>query len=238
MPGRLKKRSLVPEFMDDFSQGGDSLREALKHLRRLNRLFAAAGPTLYGVERLWREAGCPAALSLLDIGAGSGDINQRLLRWADKHGIQLRILLMDITEEACTEARLLYKGEPRVEVVQGDVFALKTACADVVTASQFLHHFSPEEVPAVVRHLLGAARYGVVINDIHRHPVAWGAVWLATRLLSRNRYIRHDGPLSVAKGFRSGDWKELQVTLGFHTQLHYTWRPLFRYAVTARRVEL
>jgi 2-polyprenyl-3-methyl-5-hydroxy-6-metoxy-1,4-benzoquinol methylase len=234
----MKERSSKQELMDDFSQGGESLREALRHLRRLNRIFAAAGPALYGVERLWREAGCPDSLQLLDIGAGSGDINQRLLRWSEKAGVKLRIRVADVTMEACEEARQLYKEEPRMEVVRQDVFKLEENCADMVTASQFLHHFSPQELPDVVHCMLRASRYGVVINDIHRHSIAWGAVWLATRLVSNNPYIRHDGPLSVAKGFRALDWEELQRALGAGVKLEHAWRPLFRYAVTVRRVML
>ena len=222
--------------MDDSYAGGKELREALRHLRRLNRIFAAAGPTLYGVKRLWTEAGKPRQLSVLDIGSGSGDVNQGLLRWAEQNGIDLRLVLADNTAEACAEARLFYWREERVQVVRRDLFALPEGAADVVTASQFLHHFSDEQLPGVLRQMLHASRIGVVINDIHRHWIPWLAVWITTRLISRNRYIRNDGPLSVAKGFRSSEWRRLKE----HHNLpivSYSWRPLFRYAVIARKFQ-
>ncbi|WP_426446316.1 methyltransferase domain-containing protein [Paenibacillus sp. S-38] len=234
MYNALKERDLRPELMDDFSEGGEDLREALRHLRRLNRVFRAAAPTLYGVRRLWEGAGRPKTFSVLDAGAGSGDVNRRLLSWAETGGIDMRITLADITQEACDEAAALYKDEPRIEVRRCDVLALEEGCADVVTASQFLHHFDRTELPGVVGRMLQGARYGVVINDIHRHWIPWSAVWLASRVLSRNRYIRHDGPLSVAKGFRAGDWECLKEQLGSEA-FHYTWVPLFRYAVVIGR---
>jgi 2-polyprenyl-3-methyl-5-hydroxy-6-metoxy-1,4-benzoquinol methylase len=206
----------------------------LRHLRRLNRIFAAAGPTLYGVKRLWAEAGKPRRLTVLDIGSGSGDVNQRLLRWAEQNGVDLRLILADITAEACAEARLFYWGEERVQVTRRDLFALPEGAADVVTAAQFLHHFSDEQLPAVLRQMLHASRIGVVINDIHRHWIPWLAVWIATRLLSRNRYIRNDGPLSVAKGFRSSEWRRLKKDYALPI-VSYSWRPLFRYAVIVRK---
>lgn len=230
----LRIRAEAAELMDDASAGGAELSEALRQLRLLNRLFAAAAPTLYGVKRLWKRAGRPSCLSILDIGAGSGDVNRKLLKWADKRGIGLTVTLVDITEEACAEAGRLFSGEPRVKVQRGDLFALPAEGADIVTGTQFLHHFEKERVPLAVKSMLKASRLGVVINDIHRHWLAWAAVWLATRLLSSNRYIRNDGPLSVAKGFRCKDWRQLRAEPGLEG-LQFAWRPLFRYAVILRK---
>ncbi len=215
--------------------GGANLRVALRHLRWLNRIFGAAGPTLYGVKRLWSESGKSRQFSILDIGSGSGDVNRVLLRWADRNQIDLKIILADITEEACEEARMLYQHEGRIQVIRRDLFQLPECCADVITATQFVHHFSSEELPKVIRCMLNASRFGIVINDIHRHWISWLAVWLVTRLVSRNRYIRNDGPLSVAKGFRSAEWKYLKKTWTAFN-LTYSWRPLFRYTVIARKI--
>jgi len=236
MLDRLRRRAETPELMDDFSAGGPELSEALRHLRALNRLFGAASPALYGVRRLWTEAGKPRRLSILDVGAGSGDVNRRLLRWADANRIDVRITLADATDEAVAEAARYYADEPRVTAVKRNALALPEACADIVTGSQFVHHFAADALPGLVRKLLDACRIGVVLSDIHRHWIAWTAVWLATRLISRNRYILHDGPLSVAKGFRAADWRELRAALGA-PGMFYAWRPWFRYVVVVRKTD-
>ena len=233
---RLSSRAREDELMDDFSMGGEELREALRHLRRLNKIFAAPGPTVSGVEKLWKSVGKPDTLTLLDVGAGSGDVNQKLLHWAKKQGIDMQITLVDLTEEACEEARQLFQNEPRVRVQRADLTALPDDSADIVTGSQFIHHFEGEQLVDMVGHMLRASRYGVVINDIHRHPVSYKAVWITTRLISRNRYIRHDGPLSVAKGFTDQDWQELKQRLN-HDTMTYEWKPLFRYSVVIPRKE-
>ncbi|WP_331436768.1 methyltransferase domain-containing protein [Gordoniibacillus kamchatkensis] len=196
----LRRRDETMELMDDLARGGEELLQAHRHLHLLNRLFAAAGPAVYGVDRLWRECGRPSELTVLDIGAGSGGINRRLLRWADANGIGLRLVLVDVAAEACAAARASFADEPRVEVRQGSLFELAADSADIVTASQFAHHFMGEELPAAVRRMAAASRLGVVLADIHRHWLAYAAVWLVTRL-SPNRYIRHDGPLSVRAAF-------------------------------------
>ncbi|RAR41592.1 methyltransferase domain-containing protein [Paenibacillus sp. MDMC362] len=226
----LSIRAQEEELMDDFSMGGEELIEALKHLRRLNRIFAAPGPTLDGVEKLWKSIGSPSTLSIMDVGAGSGDVNQKLLQWSDQRSIKLNITLIDMTKEACDEAKRLFTNEPRIQVRRADVRDLPDASADIVTGSQFIHHFQGEKLVEMVRHMLRASIYGVVINDIHRHPVPYTAVWLTTRIISRNRYIRHDGPLSVAKGFKGKDWIELKKQLN-HDTMTYKWKSLFRYSV-------
>lgn len=226
----LSKRAREEELMDDFSMGGEELSEALQHLRRLNRIFAAPGPTLAGVEKLWKSMGCPNVLSIMDVGAGSGDVNRKLLRWSDQKGVQLNITLVDKTAEACEEARQLFRYEPRVQVRLADVKEIPDASADIVTGSQFVHHFEGEQLVEMVSHMLRASIHGVVINDIHRHVLAYTAVWLTTRIISTNRYIRHDGPLSVAKGFKGRDWRELKERLQ-HETMTYEWKPLFRYSV-------
>ncbi|RAV23160.1 methyltransferase domain-containing protein [Paenibacillus contaminans] len=230
----FKQRATEHELMDDYSSGGQELREALRQLRLLNRIFAAAAPTLYGVKRLWVEADKPRRFSIIDIGSGSGDVNRHILRWADENRVDLQITLADITEDACEEARILYCNEPRIHVLRTDLFGLSERSADVITGTQFVHHFAEDELSKVVESMLKASRIGVVINDIHRHWLPWAAVWLVTRIVSDNRYILNDGPLSVAKGFRSEDWLKLKDQL-VGSELFYAWRPLFRYMVAIKK---
>jgi len=230
---RFRQRAAEPELMDDPQEEGAELAEAYRRLRTLNKLFGASHPVLFGVRKLWQDAGRPMRFSILDIGAGSGDINRALLKWADRNGVRLHIVLADRSETACAEAQRCFRGEPRVEVVQADVRSLPAASCDVVTATQFAHHFSDMELPAIISRMLNASRWGVVLNDIHRHWLPWAAVWLTTRI-SRNRMIRHDGPLSVAKGFRAEDWRRLSAKLPGYP-LQYRWKALFRYVVVIQK---
>jgi SAM-dependent methyltransferase len=226
----LQRRGESLELMDDLSIGGGELVEALAQLRRINRLLGAAWPIVEGVARLWRAAGGPARLSILDVGAGSGDVNRRLLAWADRRGVQLELTLMDIHPDTCAVAAAYYQDEPRVRVSQGDVFQLTPRQADIVTASLFVHHFPAGQLPEVFQAMLRAARLGVVVNDLHRHWLAWSFIRAATGLFSHNRMIRHDAPLSVWRGFQAADLEALRATPGLQL-LTYAWRPLFRYLV-------
>jgi len=216
--------------MDDRSLGGAELLEALRQLRWINRLLGAAWPTLEGVATLWRHAGRPRRLTLLDVRAGSGDVNRLLRRWAAWRRIDLRITLVDLHPDTCAAAAVHFHHEPGVQIVCADLFRLPFKKVDIVTAALVLHHLPDAQLPLVVSTMIEAARMGVVINDLHRHVVACAAIWTATRVFSRNRMLRHDAPLSVRRGFRRADLARLQAVPHLH-RLRYSWRPLFRYLV-------
>jgi 2-polyprenyl-3-methyl-5-hydroxy-6-metoxy-1,4-benzoquinol methylase len=227
----LSHRAEARELMDDPTIGGHDLAESLVQLRRINWALGAAFPTLEGVEQLWRQVGRPAHLTLLDVGAGSGDGNRLLLRWASLRRVHLRITLLDLHAETCALAADYYRDEPRVRVQQGDLHHLPPRSADIVTAALVLHHIPAPQLPEMLRTLARAARLGVVINDLHRHTLAWLGIRLLTRLFSRNRLIRHDAPLSVQRGFRPADFERLRALPDLRG-LRYRWRPLFRYLIT------
>ena len=100
----LRQRSADLELMDDLTIGGAELREALRQLQVINAALGAARPTLEGVTRFWRTAGKPAALTVLDVGAGSGDLSRALLDWADRHGVHMHLVLADVQPEALEAA--------------------------------------------------------------------------------------------------------------------------------------
>lgn len=230
----LEARATASERMDGGGVPEAELAGAYRRLRALNRLFAAAAPIRIGVERLWADAGKPDRLSVLDVGAGSGDVNRALLRWADRNRVELTIRLVDRREEACREAMRLFRGEKRVAVERGDLFDLPERSADIVTAAQFVHHFGSDELPGVIRRMLDASRLGVVVSDLRRHVVPWAAVWLTARIITRNPSIRIDGPLSVARGFRDEDWDRLASEGGFR-DLRYWRKAPYRYVVVIRK---
>lgn len=231
MKPALAARIEQPERMDDRSIGGRELEEALVQLGWINRLLGAHWITLEGIRQLWRRSGMPAQLTLLDVGAGGGELCTLLLAWGRLVGVDLRIHLLDLHPETCDFARRRWRQERRILVEQGDLRHLAPGRADIVTASLVLHHLPTDELPGALLGLKRASRLGVVVNDLHRHPLAAALIAGATRALSRNPMIRHDAPLSVRRGFRAADFEALRKTPGLE-RLVYGWRPLFRYLAT------
>ena len=58
------------------------------------------------------------------------------------------------------------------------------------------------------------ASLGWMINDLHRHWLAyWGFPWLA-RLIGAHYIVREDGQLSIARSFRRNEWQAILADAG------------------------
>jgi hypothetical protein len=72
------------------------------------------------------------------------------------------------------------------------------------------------------------ATQGVVINDLERHPIAYHAIRILSRLFVRSPIVRHDAPLSVRRGFRAEDlegWRRTEqlADLGYRRRWPFRW---------------
>ena len=72
---------------------------------------------------------------------------------------------------------------------------------DVVHASLVVHHLEPPDALAFLREAARVARLGVVINDLVRARHHWIGARILLPLMTRNRFTRHDGPLSVQRAY-------------------------------------
>ena len=71
-----------------------------------------------------------------------------------------------------------------------------------MTCSQLLHHFEGDDARALLRELQRVARRRVIVSDLRRSWAAAAGIWLASYPLGFHPYSRHDGVVSVLRGFR------------------------------------
>lgn len=93
--------------------------------------------------------------------------------------------------------------EPRsLVLVCGDALRLPFADAsfDFVTSSLMAHHFSEQDVSRLLAEMSRVARHAVLLNDLARHLVPWLGIRAFGPLL-KSPMVRHDGPLSVLRGW-------------------------------------
>ena len=45
-----------------------------------------------------------------------------------------------------------------------------------------------------------------LVNDLHRHPAPYYAFHVLSRALRLHEFVRHDGPVSIARGFVPSEW--------------------------------
>jgi SAM-dependent methyltransferase len=75
------------------------------------------------------------------------------------------------------------------------------ASVDVVTCSQLLHHFDDAGIAEVLRELDRGARRFVVVGELRRSWLAACGFWLVAWPLGFHAITRHDGVVSVLRGF-------------------------------------
>jgi hypothetical protein len=98
-------------------------------------------------------------------------------------------------------------------------------------ATLVCHHIPDAGLADFLRHLRVLCRRAVIVNDLHRHVLAWMLFHLISPLY-RNPFIRHDGLLSIRRAFRKHELFQAFREAGFESQnISIRWHPFFRWTV-------
>jgi SAM-dependent methyltransferase len=233
-PRRVGAREQLDEPGADPRAVGASLAD----LRAINRLLGYRAGVVADVWPLvLGAAAARGAATVLDCGAGSGDIALALARRAEREGVPVTVLALDNHPAVLAAARRHVAGAPaaprrRVRLLLGDGLRLPLAgqSVDVALASLFLHHLDGDLAVALMAELARVARVGVVVSDLVRHPLALLGIRLLTRLGPFHPMTRHDGPLSVQRAYTEGELTALAAAAGLAEGGRLVRHPLWRMA--------
>ena len=195
------------EWMDDFSITDARLTQALRDLRRVNWLLGGYRATDRVLDPVLKRHD---RLRLLDVGCGSGDHLVHLARRGERFGCSVHLVGVDANPVTVGHARahldrqLTPRLRTRVHVEVGDAQALShdAGAVDIAHAALFLHHFHGPSAVRVLSEMQRVARHGLLVNDLHRHLLAYVGIWGLSRALHLAPMVQHDGPVSVLRGFR------------------------------------
>jgi ubiquinone/menaquinone biosynthesis C-methylase UbiE len=140
--------------------------------------------------------------TLLDLGAGSADVPERLARKSARRGISLSVCSLDLQIAHLATARGLFGGAVG-RLVAGDALRLPfgDASFDWTLSAQFFHHFSPEENVRVLREMGRVARRGVFVLDLRRHRLARAAVMGLGPIFFHSSLTIEDARISVEQAY-------------------------------------
>ena len=231
-------RTHAEEMMDDFSITDERLTDALEQLRWVNRLLGGYA-TMMTVLRPFFQANTGRPIRLLDIGTGIADYPEYLIRWADRHQLDLHITAIDANPATIKyanhtlEKRLTEDLRDKVTLEVADAFSLPydDDAFEVVMAAMFLHHFPHEEATILVKEMDRVAGNGLIINDLHRYPLAYYGILLPATILPVSPMFRNDGPLSVLRGFRRSDLEAIARDADLPTP-RIRWHWAFRWSLS------
>ncbi|MES2276957.1 MAG: methyltransferase domain-containing protein [Bacteroidota bacterium] len=195
----LKKRSTQAEVMDDFNLPSTEIDPVLSGFAKMNRWFGAHQTIIKALKKFPVRPDD----SLGDWGCGGGDTLIALRKWSDKNRYKLKLTGVDAAGAAIRFAKLNSLG-CNINYIQTDVLGneLKPHQFDIVFSGLFSHHFADEEWVQLISRMHNCARRGVILTDLHRHWLLYYAVVVITRLFTKNKMVRIDGPLSVKRSFK------------------------------------
>lgn len=196
-----------PELMDAPGLAEAEVIAAYEVLRRVNHQLGNRRSLLRELRRSLGEDHLDAGpLSLLDLGSGSGDLPRDLRDFLRGRGVACEAIALDRDPTAVALA-----ARRSLIAIRGDALRLPfpDCTFDLVTAVKFAHHFRGAALDNLIIEMTRVSRRRVIVLDIRRHWLAYWGFRAWSLLFTRNRLVRHDGPLSVLRGFTARELLDL-----------------------------
>ena len=195
-----------------------------------------------GIMMLWmldrrRAATSVAACTGLWLGAsgcGGGDMLRIISSWARRNNIEVSLIGIDANPHIIDYARQNLHDVADVSFLHADIFSneFSELKFDVVIGTLFFHHFTQDQLIGFFSQMRKQLRVALIINDIHRHYLAYHSIKILTKLLSKSPMVIHDAPLSVERAFSRDDVRHVLIKSGFEN-FEIAWKWAFRWQVIA-----
>jgi SAM-dependent methyltransferase len=222
------------ELLDDPTADSGLALRSLRDVALANLFFGGRLVVLRAFQPIfdeWSRTPQTSPRTVLDLGTGLADIPAAVVRAGQRRGIAVQSLGLERTASLARAA-----NEQCHTALVGDAMQLPFADAsvDVVMCSQVLHHFDGEPAHQLLRECTRVARHAVIVADLRRSWLAVGGLWSGSFVLGFHPVSRHDGMLSVLRGYTARELATLvhhatgctplvRRSLGF--RLSATWRP-------------
>lgn len=214
---RFKRRSYELEDIDKGNYTAAEYEDCIGELQLVNRWMGDAH-TLKST--LFKDVAAKELrdFSVLDVGAGSGELLRVTAMWARETGRGMRGVGLELNERSASAILEESHEFPEITSVRGDALALPFGNTDFdyVICSLFTHHFVEEQVVQILREMNRVAQRRIIVIDLHRHPIAYLLYTTLGKLVLKNRLLRHDGALSILRSFKAEELFDLAKRAGLH----------------------
>ena len=227
-----KNRTDKEELMDDFSIGGDLLRDSLDKLENINRWLGGNLMTVKTLKKVLKNHPKEQELTIADIGCGHGDILRDVAKFGRKNGYNMKLIGMDANPTAIAYANELSVEFSELSFMTEDVFseAFKDRRFDVVLATLFLHHFKEDPLVSFLGNTLKQTKIAIVVNDLHRHKLAY-YLFMLLSVFIKNNMIIEDGLTSVLRGFKRKELVKISQRIQVKSQISWKWAFRFQWII-------
>jgi 2-polyprenyl-3-methyl-5-hydroxy-6-metoxy-1,4-benzoquinol methylase len=223
----LKYRSYKEELLDEDDIPADELRKNLLELNFINTWLGGHAITISGLKHFLNSKD---EITVCELGCGGGDNISALNNWCKKRGINANFIGIDI-KPTCIEFAQSNITDNNISWIVSDYLKVQfQSKPDIIFSSLFCHHFNEEQLKSQLSWMKENSIKGFFINDLHRNKIAYNLIKWLTKFFSKSYLVKHDAPLSVARGFKEKEWRDLFVAAKIN---HYKiqWKWAFRYLI-------
>lgn len=207
---KFRQRSLEPENLDKGSYTPEEYEGCLVELRRINEWLGDANALRDSLLKVIEHRDLQS-FSVLDVGAGSGELLRVAATWAretKRSAFLVGVELNYRSAKAILEESASFSEIASVRA-NGLVLPFPDQTFDYVIQSLTLHHFDDAGAVNLLKEMGRVARRGIFVIDLERNPVAYFFYTTIGRLFLHNRLIREDGALSILKSFTPEELAEI-----------------------------
>ncbi len=223
----LENRSHEIEIMDDLEIAGEVVDQTLRELNTINRLLGGNQISVSAFKKLALDQ---KKISLADLGCGGGDIMRQMAGWARKKKLNASFIGVDANSNIVEYAKKNTASYPEISYKAVNIFSedFKNLQVDIIHCCLFTHHFTEVELVGLFKQFKQQARIGIIINDLHRHPIAYWSIKFLTFVFSRSSMVRNDAAVSVARGFKRQELLRILDKAGI-SNYQLSWKWAFRW---------
>ncbi|WP_421891867.1 methyltransferase domain-containing protein [Marinoscillum sp.] len=229
----LKHRSEEAEIMDDLNISGEVIGQTLRELDIINRRLGGNQISLSAFRKLLKSH---KIRSVADLGCGGADILMAMARIARRKKQEIEFTGIDANQHIVEYANQHTRKWANISVIQENILsdAFRQQQFDIIHCCLFLHHFTEKQLVSIFKNFREQARVAIIVNDLHRHYLAYHSISLLTRLFSKSYMVRNDAAISVARGFKKSELISILEQAGI-TNYQLSWRWAFRWQLVIKK---
>ncbi len=207
---RFATRSRELERLDTGNYTPTEYVKWQSEMKLINRLFGDSRALRLSLADELRN--CGDKVSILDVGAGSGELLKTAKDFIDNKKAFLVGAELNADAARSINARNIEFG---VHAVQCDALKLPFSddSFDFVISSLFLHHLDDKQAAILIKEMCRVAKRGFFIIDLHRHAAAYYLYRIFGRFFLQ-QFTLEDGALSIMRSFRPVELRQLAEKAG------------------------
>lgn len=206
----FETRSLKLERIDTGDYTPEEYDRFLHEIRLVNR-FAGDNRALKKTLLQEIKSENLKSFSVLDVGAGSGELLRVIAKFARKQNRRARLFGLELNERSANSILEESKDFAEIEAIRGNALKLPFAdnSFDYTICSLFTHHLSDEQIVETLNEMRRVSARKIFVIDLHRHPLAYISYKIFCTFFQISKLVRDDGSLSILRSFNPVELKKL-----------------------------